>query len=77
MILRTHQVVRTPGAIGKVKARTDASGSLSSRTASLLDKHPQNLKGRSQVRRVQPFPADAHEAERKAFVNWIFEQNKP
>ena len=66
-----NQVIRTPAAIGKVKTRADTSSGLSLRTALLLDKYPQSLEGRSQVRRVQPFLTDAHEAKRKTFANWI------
>ena len=40
-------IVRTPGAIGKVKTWANANGRVSVRKLHLPDKHPQNLEGRS------------------------------
>ncbi|CAM4792051.1 unnamed protein product [Rotaria magnacalcarata] len=74
------RIVRTPGAIEKVKNRADAGGRVSirklardlriSRTSihRILKK---DLKYNAYKKKVQPFLTDAHKAKRKAFANWV------
>ena len=73
-------IVRTLGAIKKVKALADGKGRVSVRKmatelhisrTSIHRILKEDLKYCAYKKIVQPFHIDAHKAERKAFVNWI------
>ena len=71
------RIVRTPGAIGKVKTWAYTSGRVSvlkncsSPGTSIQRILKKDLEYRSYTKRVQFFLTDAHTAERQALANWI------